>query len=100
MFTPAKWDSIPGGSEWNQFHLHAEDSPPKKSGLKSSNKDKAIDCFGYNICVAHNCNANHESDTFTVGRYFINDPGLYERTFFTGTTYFQVKKTEVFEVTH
>jgi uncharacterized coiled-coil protein SlyX len=115
-FTPVKWES---GGEGNNYRAdpsgtsflftlkNPHNFPPKKFALKSTEKDKAIECrpsygpcFGYDIWVTNNSNANSGSDSFTFGAYYVNDTGLNERTFFTGTDHFTVKEIEVFEITN
>jgi hypothetical protein len=54
----------------------------------------------HDIGVCDNCNA----DTTTFAKYFgeryTNNTGLDGKTFFTGSTHFQVKEIEVFKITN
>jgi hypothetical protein len=53
-------------------------------------------CFG-DVSVSNDCNANTKSFT-QLGNSYTNN-GMDEKTFFTGSHYFQVKEIEVFEST-
>jgi hypothetical protein len=108
-FTPLKWDS----SNWKAdpslksflFTLkNPHNFPARSFGLKAEKKDEAIRClFNYGPClsdiwVCGNCNAKAGSGS-SLGISYTNNTGLYGVTFFTGSSYFQVKEIEVFEIT-
>jgi hypothetical protein len=113
-FTPVKWDigghasgyrADPSESSFLFTLKNPHNFPAKKFGLKSEEKNKAIDCrssygpcFGYDIWVSNQSNANRESDSLTFGAHYVNDTGLKKSTFFTGSPYFTVKEIEVFEI--
>jgi hypothetical protein len=120
-FTPLEWES----REWNRGYGN-EDSrckadgslrsflftlknphniPVRRFALQAGEKGLAIDCgsrsgpcFGYDIVVSDNCNANTRSRTL-LGTVYTNDTGLHWNTVFTGSRYFQVMDIEVFEIT-
>jgi hypothetical protein len=48
--------------------------------------------------VSNNCNANNDSST-GLGFVYTNGTGLDEFVVFTGSEYFQVRETEIFEIT-
>jgi hypothetical protein len=56
-------------------------------------------CFGNDIAVYNECNANAKSYAYGFGISYTSDAGLYSSTFFTGSGSFQVKEIEVFEIT-
>jgi hypothetical protein len=110
-FTPVEWES-------GAYHLKADDSlrsflftlknphgvPGRRFALKAEMKWRAICCdsacgpfFGNEILVFDNSNANTDSCT-CLGTVYTNDTGL-KGTVFTGSSYFQVKEIEVFEIT-
>jgi hypothetical protein len=80
--------------------------PARRFALKAETKGQAIICDSdwgphfYDIVVSDNCNENTRSYTEYFGNSYTNDTGLDGNTFFTGSTYFQVKEIEVFEITH
>jgi hypothetical protein len=114
-FTPVKWDSSRKklfGDDKGFFK--ADDSlrsflftlrnphniPARRFALRGEWKGRAIrcdskcgPCFGNDIGVSDNCNANPFNYTF-LGLVYTNDTGLAEKM-----KYFQVKEIEVFEIT-
>jgi hypothetical protein len=76
--------------------------PARRFALKAENR--AICCHSdcgphfWDIRVFDNRNANTASNSL-LGRSYTNDTGLNGNTFFTGSTHFQVKEIEVFEIT-
>jgi hypothetical protein len=78
--------------------------PARKFVLKAEVKDGAIDCssawgpcFGDDIGVFDNCNANADNGSDLGGSY-ANDTGLRGETVLTGSYNFTVKEIEVFEI--
>jgi hypothetical protein len=73
--------------------------------LRVTEQDHAICCDSArgphfrDIVVSDNCNANSKSNTL-LGFSYINNSGLNEKVLFTGSSSFQVKEIEVFEITH
>jgi hypothetical protein len=55
--------------------------------------------FGYDIQVSDSCDSNTMSYGYQFGMSCTNDTGLDGKTFLTGSTHFQVKEIEVFEIT-
>jgi hypothetical protein len=111
-FTPVEWESP---ATWKYkvdpslksflFTLkNPHNVPARRFALKAEKKDEAIRCYsnwGPHFCdigVCNNCNADTNSWTEICRRY-TNDTGLNGKTFFTGSSHFQVKKIEVFEIT-
>jgi hypothetical protein len=110
-FTPVKWES-------GRWHLKADDSqksflftlknphnsPARRFALKTEKKNNAISCDYaagprfFDIGLCDNFNANTDSYANSFGKSYINDTGLDGETFFTGSTSFQVKEIEVFEI--
>jgi hypothetical protein len=121
-FTPVEWESPPVPDGDNEvlvpqckgdpslrsflFTLkNPHNFPARRAALRAEEKDEAIYChadfgpdFG-DICVRDNCNIKADSHTGYFGHSYTNDTGRDERTFFTGSQYFQVKEIEVFEIT-
>jgi hypothetical protein len=119
-FTPVEWES----REWNGkggkedscykadpslesflFTLkNPHKFPARRFRLKAEKKDMAIYCFYkrgphfWDIGVWAGSNANTDSFTHQFGANYTNDTGLDGKTFFTGSTRFQVKEIEVFEI--
>jgi hypothetical protein len=118
-FTPVEWESrrtIGSGDncykadESRESFLFTLKNPHKVSErifmLKAEKKQQAIHCdstrgpcFGNDIAVYDNCNANGTSLT-AVGTAYINDTKLDGNKFFTGSYRFQAKEIELFEITH
>jgi hypothetical protein len=80
--------------------------PPRRFALKTEKKNEAISCransgpvFLCGIAVSDDCNANNNSYNKYFGENYTNDTGLDGKTFFTGSTHFQVNEIEVFEIT-
>jgi hypothetical protein len=80
--------------------------PARRFALKAEEKNYAAiychsnygSCFGIDIFVLDDCNANTDSST-RLGDHYINDTGRNGDKFFTGSRKFQVKEIEVFEIT-
>jgi hypothetical protein len=79
--------------------------PARTFALKAEKKREAIYCgsiwgpsFGWDIYVSDNCNA-HTSGPILLGYAYTNDTGLDGLTVSTGSSDFQVKEIEVFEIT-
>jgi hypothetical protein len=108
-FTPVEWES----ETWNKgkadpslksfiFTLkNPHNVPARRFALKPEKKNMAIVCyrgavsnFG-DICVSE----NYGTYTSWFGDTYTNDTGLVGKTFFTGSSHFQVKEIEVFEMT-
>jgi hypothetical protein len=119
-FTPVEWESrIPTSEDvWSNcwkadpslksflFTLkNPHNVPARRFALKAEKQDWAISCASYcgpdfgDIGVRDNCNANTDSSTRCFGTVYSNDTGLDAETFFTGSSDFQVKEIEVFEIT-
>jgi hypothetical protein len=112
-FTPVKWES--GDNQKADDSLKSflftlknpHNIPARRFPLKANRKECAIDChseygplFGENgcgICIWDNCNAHSESNTGFDS--YNNDTGQAGDDFFTGSSDFQVKEIEVFEIT-
>jgi hypothetical protein len=111
-FTPVEWES-PGLKEKADPSLKSflftlknpHNVPARRFALKAEEKDKAINCFSLggpefcDIAVWPNCNENTNSTTSVFGWNYTNDTGLDGKTFFTGSTNFQVMEIEVFQIT-
>jgi hypothetical protein len=111
-FTPVEWESKCGDKADDSlksflFTLkNPHNIPARRFAVKDEKKDGAIfcnsdrgPCFGYgDISVSNNCNAGTRSCTL-FGNTYTNDTGLDDEIVFTGSMYFQVKETEVFEIT-
>jgi hypothetical protein len=127
-FATVEWDST---SNWKSdgslksflFTLkNPHNIPARKFALMADQKDVAIfcdsergPCFGEDMAVADNCNANTDSYTSlgwaygncnantesrtNFGDAYANDTGRDGRTVFTGSRTFKVKEIEVFEIT-
>jgi hypothetical protein len=116
-FTPVEWESQVWSEDGSNFK--ADDSqksflftlknphniPARRFALKAGMKHQAIKCdsrrgpyFGLDIAVHDNCNANTDSSTY-LGSSYTNDTGLDRNVVFTGSSKFQVKEIEVFEIT-
>jgi hypothetical protein len=80
--------------------------PAKKFALKAKMKANAILCSSgwgprfYDMSVSDNCNTNTKSYIRGFGDAYINDTGVNDDTFFTGSRYFQVEEIEVIEITN
>jgi hypothetical protein len=118
-FTPVKWDST-GSSKCDDsqrsflFTVKNQHSiAARKFALKSDKKQSAIYCIssygpifggGYGIYVSDNCAANTSSHAAHFSHTYANDTGVDPRhsngcsTFFAGSSHFQVKEIEVFEI--
>jgi hypothetical protein len=124
-FTPVEWESrewngekMAGNNRWKAdvslrsflFTLkNPYNIPARKFTLKPESKDRAIKCtpemcphfcdFG----ISDNCNANLRSNTSRYieqfGLTYNIDTEIDGRLLFTGSTRFQVKEIEVFEIT-
>jgi hypothetical protein len=80
----------------------------RRFALKTEMKHKAIICssqygpwVGYtppHIVIYDDCNG-HTRNFTSLGVIYINDTGLKSDIVFTGSTHFQVKEIEVFEIT-
>jgi hypothetical protein len=121
-FTPVEWES----REWNGMHgqrnncskadaslksfvftlKNPHNVPGRRFALKAEKKDEAIYCSStrgphfWDIYVSDNCNTNTQRGTRWFGCNYTNDTDLDGKTFFTGSTKFQVKEIEVFEITN
>jgi hypothetical protein len=120
-FTPVEWESREwNGRYGNENNCYKADPtlksflftlknphnvPARRFALKVEQKDDAIfsiSDYGPRFCdisVSDNCAANTRSYTTFFGHKSVNDTGLQGNTFFTGSTNFQVKEIEVFEIT-
>jgi hypothetical protein len=117
-FTPVKWESRATGPYGKAdpsltsflFTLkNPHNISARRFALKAEKKDEAICCdsdygpwFFGGIRVGNECNAHSNSCTYGFGaRYasYTNNTGLDGCRFFTGSDCFQVKETEVFEMT-
>jgi hypothetical protein len=113
-FTPVELESPPQGKSKADASLKSSlftlKNPhnvlARRFALKANEKIKAIDCssnwspcFGVDINVYVNCNANTNSFTPVFGRSYTNDTGLDGKTFFTGSQKFNAKEIEMFEIT-
>jgi hypothetical protein len=112
-FTPVEWESRtkhcfkadPSLKSFLFTLKNPHNIPARRFALDAEMKDEAIGCdsscgpcFGSDICVHDNGNANTKSFT-SLGYSYTNDTGLHGKTVFTGSEYFQVKEIEVFEIT-
>jgi hypothetical protein len=110
-FTPVEWES--GWKEKGDPSLKSfiftlknpHNVPARRFALKAEKTDQAIRCYSSHgpyflggIAVSDNCNANTDSFTKFFGNTYTNDTGLDAKTFFTGSSKFQVKEIEVFEI--
>jgi hypothetical protein len=103
-FTPAEWDSNgkskadPSLTSFLFTLKNPHNFPARKFALTNAIHCNAS-CSPYfgDIAVCDNCKAN--TNWADLGRSYANDTGLDEKTFFTGSRYFQVKEIEVFEIT-
>jgi hypothetical protein len=120
-FTPVEWESREwNGKHGNETNLPKADPslksflftlnnphnvPARRFALKAEKKELTIDSDSNcgprfsDIAVVDNCNTNTTSFTSYFGNSYTNDTGLDGKTFLTGSTYFQVKEIEVFEIT-
>jgi hypothetical protein len=111
-FTPVKWESgygdykADGSGKSFLFTLkNPHNVPARRFALKAEKKHAAISYdshwgprFYAGIGVSDNCNTNTENYTQLDGCY-MNNTGLDNRRFFTGSPNFQVREIEVFEIT-
>jgi phosphopantetheinyl transferase (holo-ACP synthase) len=119
-FTPIEWES----RKWNRkfgdenncwkcdpslksfiFTLkNPHNFPARRFALKPEAKEKAIECDAnwgpcfYDIDVSDNCNSNTLNSAEMFGTTYDNDTGLDNETFLTGSSEFEVKEIEVFEI--
>jgi hypothetical protein len=121
-FTPVEWESRKhngkSGPEDNRcktdpslksflFTLkNPHNLPARTFVLDAEGKDDAITCdskrgpcFGDDLGVSDDCNANTDSWS-DLSDCYANDTGLDGETVLTGSDYFTVKEIEVFEITN
>jgi hypothetical protein len=113
-FTPVEWES-PKTSKFKTddnlksflFTLkNPHNIPARIFALKPEGKELAIQCqsgegpiIGYcDIYVSNSCNTSTKSSLY-LGNCYTNDTGLAATIVFTGSSNFQVKEIEVFEIT-
>jgi hypothetical protein len=109
-FTPVEWESrsCSKADDSEKSFLFTLKNPhniaPRRFALNPAKKHQAIYCDStcgprfYDITVNDNCNANTNSYTY-LGTAYTNDTELNGYTVFTGSSTFQVKEIEVFEIT-
>jgi hypothetical protein len=116
-FTPENWSlprigpivlpgevSDPSGKSFLFTLKNPHNFPARRFALKdemnirATHRDHEIGPHFCDIGVSNRCNANTENFTHNFGNSYTNDTGLDGRTFFTGSTHFQVKEIEVFEL--
>jgi hypothetical protein len=115
-FTPVEWESRQAVGYADNCRK-ADDSqksflftlknphniPARRFGLKAEEKHAAIVCDSKcgpvfdDVAVSDNCNANTGSYT-CLGLAYTNDTGLYGDVVFAGSSEFQVREIEVFEI--
>jgi hypothetical protein len=112
-FTPVEWESPehckskadPTLKSFLFTLKNPHNVPARSFALKREHRNGAIRClsvrgpFFSDLCVWDNCNTNNDSNSL-LGNNYTNDTGLEARTFFTGSSNFQVKEIEVFEITN
>jgi hypothetical protein len=112
-FTPMKWESDNWGIRKGDPSLkgflftltNPHKVPLRRFVLKAEKKEYAIRCdsrWGPIFCdivVCDTCNANTKSYSSHFGNRYVNDTRLVGKAFFTGSGNFEVKETEVFEIT-
>jgi hypothetical protein len=120
-FTPTKWELVlwngkfyEESNSWKadrtgKSFLFTLKNPhnvgPRRFGLKSDRKHRAIECGFlcgpdfHDLGIYDFCTENTRSYTYQFNRSYENDTGLDSKTFFTGSPEFQAKEVEVFEIT-
>jgi hypothetical protein len=110
-FTPVEWESSwtdkadPSLKSFLFTLKNPHNFPARKFVLKAEKNKEAICCYSNwgphfsDIGVYNSCNATNDSFSFSFGRTYRNDTGLDGKTFFTGSSRFQVREIEVFELT-
>jgi hypothetical protein len=112
-FTPVKWESrtsfpyIKADDSLKSFLFtlkNPNNIPARRFALEAKEKHRAIycssnygPCFGDDIEIDDDCNANTVSST-SLGSCYTNNTGLDDRIVFTSSYNFQVTEIEVFEI--
>jgi hypothetical protein len=112
-FTPVEWESHyptrfkadPSLKSFLFTLKNPHNVPARRFALKAEKNHKAIYCifeegpFFHGLYISDSCNTNTASYASDFGEVYTNDTGLNGQKFFTGSSHFEVKEIEVFEIT-